>query len=100
MPRKEDRYTYLKEVELEFSSGKRSARITDISAGGCYIDTIAQVRVGDMLSLPIFVTSGESVIFRGKVAYVLEGFGFGVEFVELTDDHRDFLARLLTSTSG
>ncbi|MEO6334982.1 MAG: PilZ domain-containing protein [Pyrinomonadaceae bacterium] len=100
MPRKEDRYTYLKEVELEFSSGKRSARITDISAGGCYIDTIAQVRVGDIVSLPIFVASGVSMIFSGKVAYVLEGFGFGVEFLDLTDEQRDFLARLLASTAG
>ncbi|MEP6703692.1 MAG: PilZ domain-containing protein [Acidobacteriota bacterium] len=100
MPRKEDRHTYLKEVELEFSSGKRSARITDISAGGCYIDTIAQVRVGDVVGLPIFVAIGESMIFSGKVAYVLEGFGFGVEFLDLTDDQRDFLTRLLALTDG
>ena len=99
MPRQNERYSYLKEVELEFSSGKRSARISDISAGGCYIDTIAQVPVGDPLTLHIGSTSGSSMPFKGKVAYVLEGFGFGVEFVDLSDEQREFLSGLL-STAG
>jgi|SRR5215204_5774738 len=100
MPRKEERYTYLKEVELEFSSGKRSARISDISPGGCYIDTIAQVPVGEVMTLRISGSDGEWVEFKGKVAYVLDGFGFGVEFVDLTDEHRDFLNHVIDSTTG
>jgi hypothetical protein len=100
MPRKEDRYTYLKEVELEFSSGRRSARISDISAGGCYIDTIAQVPVGENLRMYISAADGNSMEFNGRVAYVLEGFGFGIEFTDLTDAHRAFLAKLLASASG
>src|SRR5687768_5530036 len=100
MPRKEDRFTYLKEVELEFSSGKRAARISDISAGGCYIDTIAQVPVGDVLKLQISATGGETVVFNGRVAYVLDGFGFGVEFTDLTDSQREFLQRILAAASS
>lgn len=99
MPRKDDRVSYLKEVELEFSSGKCSARISDISSGGCYIDTIAQVRVGDPLKLNIASTTGESMQFRGRVAYVLENFGFGVEFTGLTDSQNEFLNRLTASAS-
>ncbi|MEO8041891.1 MAG: PilZ domain-containing protein [Acidobacteriota bacterium] len=100
MPRKEERYTYLKEVELEFASGKRSARISDISAGGCYIDTIAQVPVGESLTLHISASDGHSMQFQARVAYILERFGFGIEFTDLTDEHRAFLANLLTSASG
>ena len=100
MPRKDDRFSYLKEVELEFASGKRSARISDISAGGCYIDTIAQVPVGEPLSLVISSSSGESMQFKGKVAYLLEGFGFGVAFVDLSDEQRDFLNKLISSAAG
>jgi hypothetical protein len=100
MPRKEERHSYLKEVELAFASGVRNARISDISPGGCYIDTIAQVPVGEHLSLHISATNGESREFSGKVAYLLEGFGFGVEFTDLTEDHRKFLAGLLESASG
>lgn len=99
MPRKNERYPYLKEVELEFASGRRTARISDISIGGCYIDTIAQVPVGEATTLHITSASGDSMQFRGKVAYVLEGFGFGVEFVDLTDVQREFLTGLVTSVS-
>ncbi len=100
MPRKEDRYAYLQEVELEFASGERSARISDISAGGCYIDTIAQVPVGEPLNLRISARNGEIMQFTGTVAYIFEANGFGVEFTDLTDDHRKFILRLLSSTSG
>ena len=100
MPRKEERISYLKEVELEFASGKRSARISDISPGGCYIDTIAQVPVGERLSLHIAASDGESEPFSGKVAYVLEGNGFGVEFVDLSEQQREFLTKILSSSGG
>jgi len=100
MPRKEDRHSYLREVELEFSSGKQDARISDISPGGCYIDTIAQVGVGEQIALEISASYGETMKVSGKVAYILEGFGFGVEFTDLTDRQREFLARLVASTSG
>lgn len=100
MPRKEDRFTFLKEIELEFASGKRSARISDISLGGCYVDTIAQIPVGDSLSLQLSASNGESMSIDGKVAYLLTGMGFGVEFVNLTAEQRDFLTRIVNSVTG
>jgi hypothetical protein len=100
MPRKEERYTYLTEVELEFSSGKRTARISDISPGGCYIDTIALVPVGEPLSLVISAASGVAMRFSGKVAYILDGFGFGVEFTDLSEAHREFLTMIVASASS
>jgi len=100
MPRKEDRFSYLQEVELEFASGKRSARISDISIGGCYIDTIAQVPVGETLQLQISSSSGNTMQFAGRVAYVLEGFGFGVEFIDLSDTQREFLSQIVSSAAG
>ena len=95
MPRKEDRYTFLKEVELEFASGKRMARISDISKGGCYVDTIASVPVGEPLTMSIAGPGGIPMRLNGKVAYLLEGFGFGVEFTDLTPEGRDFLLMLI-----
>ena len=100
MPRKDDRFSYLKEVELELASGKRSARISDISAGGCYIDTIAQVPVGEPVTLHIASSAGEGMPFKGRVAYVLENFGFGVEFIDLSEMQRDFLNMLISKASG
>jgi hypothetical protein len=100
MPRKNDRITYLKEIELEFASGRRSARVSDISIGGCYIDTIAQVPVGEEMTLDLAATDGEMMPFRGRIAYVLDGFGFGVEFIDLNDEQRSFLTRVLSSAGA
>ena len=100
MPRQNDRFAYLTEVELEFASGKRSARISDISVGGCYIDSISQVPVGEPLTLVVSSSDGQSMQFNGRVAYILEGFGFGVEFVNLSDAQREFLSKLVTSAAG
>jgi hypothetical protein len=100
MPRKLDRLTYLKEVELEFTSGRRTARISDISAGGCYIDTIVQVIVGDLVTIHITASDGSSLPFKGQVAYLLAGNGFGVEFLDLTDEHSEFLKDLMASAAG
>ncbi|PYT00265.1 MAG: hypothetical protein DMF63_06740 [Acidobacteria bacterium] len=100
MPRKEDRVTYLKEVVLEFSSGRHTARISDISAGGCYIDSIAQVSVGAGITLHIAATDGSDAELNGRVAYVLEGNGFGVEFTSLADKQKQFLQSILTSSTG
>ena len=100
MPRKEERYTFLKEVQLEFASGKRDARISDISPGGCYVDTIAQIPVGEPLSLTLTGLNGEILNFNGRVAYVLDGMGFGVEFTDLTDAHREFLGQVIRSAGG
>ena len=100
MPRKEDRFSYLKEVELEFASGKRSARISDISAGGCYIDTIAQIPVGERVTLHIASSGGQAMRFDGRVAYVLENFGFGVEFVDVTDQQSEFLKKIVESVAS
>ena len=100
MPRKQDRVTYLKEVVLEFTSGRRTARISDISAGGCYIDTIVSVTVGDEVTIHISASDGSSMPFDGQVAYILAGNGFGVEFLNLTDEHKEFLKDLMASAAN
>jgi hypothetical protein len=100
MPRKQDRFTYLKEVILEFTSGRRTARISDISAGGCYIDTIVSVIVGDAVTIHISATDGSSMPFNGQVAYILAGNGFGVEFLDLTSEHEEFLKSLMASVAS
>lgn len=100
MPRQNERLQYLEEVELSFSSGKRLARVSDISMGGCYVDSIAAVPVGEPVSIEIARPAGGKLQFSGKVAYVLDGFGFGVQFLDLTADHTEFLERIVNSNGS
>src|SRR6476620_1360387 len=95
MPRKHERTSYLNEVMLEWSSGKREARISDLSLGGCFVDTIVTIRPGDDVVVRVSSKDGESLVLNGKVAYVMDGFGFGMSFIDLTDDAKNSLKQIL-----
>ena len=91
MPRQQERHDYLTEIVLESASGRRVARISDISSGGCFIDSITPVSQGEPVTFEVQNGAGP-LRFNARVAYVLTGCGFGAEFTDLTDQHRDFLA--------
>ena len=95
MARKHERSTFLTEVLLESSSGRREARISDVSEGGCFVDTIVTMGPGEEVSLSGTLEGGEKFAVTGKVAYVMEGFGFGVEFTDISDTVRQAINEIL-----
>jgi hypothetical protein len=95
MPRKTKRISYLNEVVVDGLCGRRSVRISDISYGGCYIDTISTFIAGEPVTVTVKGPEGQSETFEGEVAYVLEGDGFGVRFNELCSPKREFLRTLI-----
>lgn len=99
MPRKDERVSFLTEVNLEFASGKREGRISDISRGGCYVETMVPVQSGERFNLEIRASDGQSANFDGEVAYVFEGMGFGVKFLNVDDDKQRFLDRIIEQKS-
>ena len=84
MNREQKRAPYLIEAILEFSSGRREARISDLSLGGCYVDSIAPVAQGETIAFDIPVAEGKLLHLVGTVAHVFESNGFGVKFAELS----------------
>lgn len=92
--RENPRQPFLDEIMLEFSSGQREARISDISMGGCYVDSIAAVSEGEPVSFELSTGDGSSLSFTGEVAYVLQSMGFGIKFTSLTEDQKAFLAKV------
>ena len=91
MPRQHERSGYLAETVLESSSGRHPARISDISAGGCYIDSIVEVNVGEEIAFDILGFENQGVRFTGTVAYHFAGMGFGVQYSNLTQEQLQFL---------
>lgn len=100
LPRTHERKYIFTEIELQSASGKRGARITDVSFGGCFVDTIVTARVGEKLVLKLDPDSERPVRLSGRVAYVLDGFGFGIEFDELMEESRSDLAKFLEDVSA
>lgn len=82
-------------IELESASGNSEARITDLSLGGCYVDSIFGVQAGRKLNFNLALPSGRSGTMSGTIVYVHEGIGFGVQFNDLNSEQRTMLEQLI-----
>lgn len=78
-------------------SPRRPGITTDISSGGCYIESIVQMAVGDVLPFEFQLAPGLSVELEGEVRYVHATIGFGVRFGRLTHVQRQTLLQLIGS---
>jgi hypothetical protein len=72
------------------SGTKLTARTSELSMGGCYIDTLNPFPEGTLIQLRILRDNG---VFetKGKVAYSHERLGMGVAFTELALNQRSIL---------
>lgn len=95
--REEPRVPVSLEVSWEGTSGSHTARISDISLGGCYLDTLGSATPGEIIGLTIKLPDGELLNLRGEVAYHLQHQGFSVCFTFLTDEEQYSLSQLITS---
>jgi PilZ domain len=76
-------------------SGSRSARIADLSEGGCFVDTIGEAYTGELLTFHIQLPDGNWLDLKGEVAHQMRPVGFGLRFVELSDEQREQLRQFL-----
>ena len=97
--RQHGRRTFVCTAALEVSSGNREARISDLSQGGCYVDSIVPVTEGEGIALVITKPTGDWMRFTGTVAYTLPGLGFGLSFAKLTHGQSAFIEHLIQQKS-
>jgi len=86
------------EVSLEAvwdGSGNRSARITDLSEGGCFVDTIGEAYTGELLTFRFQLPDGNWLELAGEVAHQMRPVGFGLRFVDLSDEQLEQLRQFL-----
>ncbi|MEP6706071.1 MAG: PilZ domain-containing protein [Pyrinomonadaceae bacterium] len=93
--RRNERVPLPMEVDWEGDSGKHRSRISDISISGCYVESLAQVTVGERVRFQIQLPNGEWLPLIGAVVYVHPQVGFGVNFSTLTERVKDLLAELM-----
>jgi len=93
--REEDRKNVNLEVRWQGGSGRHLARVTDLGLGGCYLDTLGGVTVGEVIELEIKLPSGEWLPLRGTIAFHHPGLGFSVCFSFLTDEEQYNLTQLI-----
>lgn len=93
--RSERRWEVCLDAVWEGKSGNQNARITDLSEGGCYIDTLGEASEGEILTFKVLLPGGDWLFLSGEVAHKNAPLGFGVRFADLTEDQLEKLRLLI-----
>jgi len=78
------------------NSGQQEARMGDISMGGCFVDSMSRVEIGELMELEVELPSGEWLPLRGHVTSCQEAVGFGMEFTDLTEHEMTALKEVVS----
>lgn len=81
-------------------SGNRLARITDLSEGGCFVDAICEAYIGERLTFRVQLPEGMWLELSGEVAHLHQTVGFGLRFVDLSDEQREQLLSFIAYLKG
>jgi len=96
--RQHPRVTHLFVGQWHASSGAASVRIGDLSAGGCFVQSLAMPKIGETTT--VSVTVGERTFrFSGLVIY-LDRIGFSMKFDHISEEDANELTRLLAELKG
>ena len=93
--RRDERVSLPLEARCEGLSGKYTARLSDLSFGGCYVETLALVAVGERIRFEIQLPTGRWLPLNGEVVYHQQNLGFGVRFTELSELDHEMLAHII-----
>ncbi|PYS50974.1 MAG: hypothetical protein DMF68_05685 [Acidobacteria bacterium] len=93
--RRHERILLPLEVRWEGLSGKYNARLNDLSLGGCYVESLAQVSIGERIRFEIQLPTGRWMELHGEVIYHQPTLGFGVYFTKLSELEREMLTSVI-----
>ena len=85
--RRMPRYSFIIAVEVvePVSDLRLSGRVSEISSGGCYVDILNTLPMGTVIRLRMSRDQGDFSAV-GKIIYVQEGVGMGIEFQNMPPD--------------
>ena len=78
--------------------GPLNPRISDLSATGAFIDSMNAVPAGSCLSLKFALPTG-TITVNAEVVHAMPHFGMGVRFLDLTDEQRRAIERVVAEAS-
>lgn len=92
--RTKQRLTISLNAMWDSSTEAHSARITNLSEGGCYLDSVGEVRRGQIVGFRVLLPDGDWLYLEGEVRHH-SAEGFGVQFTELNEEQTEKLHWLL-----
>ena len=83
------------EVEWESFIGTQKGTISDISALGCFVLCSGEVEDNEEIKIHVALLGGKLITLAGIIVNHVYEIGFGVRFVELGENEKLFLEKLL-----
>jgi PilZ domain len=99
--RRDTRYSFSAAAEAVHlqADTRLSGRISDLSRGGCYVDTLNPFPVGADIKIRI-VKDNTSFVARATVLYSTSGNGMGLHFTQVEPDRLRVLEQWLAELRG
>lgn len=90
--RRTPRYQFIADAELvEIESGAKShVKTGDLSAGGCFLDTLNPLPEGSEIQVTI-TQANQRFLARGRVVFAFPSLGVGVVFTQVRSDQQIIL---------
>jgi len=83
------------EAVWEGMSGRREARVTDISPHGCFLESCAQTSVGEKIKFLLRTPTERWLVLNGEVAFYQPMVGFGLRFTDISEQDKAMLGQLI-----
>ncbi len=83
------------EAVWDGSTGNHPAVITNLSAGGCFLDTVGETMRGEIVCFRVLLPDGDWLYLEGEVRHYVPASGFGVQFVDLEEEQEKKIEWLL-----
>lgn len=95
--RRHDRSRLIVDVFYDGNDATGVAATTDISVGGLYMNTKANIPEGSVLLVRIPFGNGKQVVANAEVVYTNPERGVGLRFQSLSEENRELIERELGS---
>ena len=79
------------------ASGASRCRLSDVSAKGCFVNSLAEPSVGERTTITIEFDATNAMSFDAEVIYLERTMGFGVKFQDVSAERAAELQRRLDS---
>jgi hypothetical protein len=94
--RQAERVPYPCEVKCTLDDGLEiaSARLSDVSTSGAFVESVNELPIGSVVHL-LFQVGDRTLKVRGRIVQSMAQFGFGVKFEQVPSDEGAALAQLV-----
>jgi PilZ domain-containing protein len=88
------------EIVEQRSRVRISGRASDLSGGGCYVDSVSCLPVGAAVYLRLSRSGAATFQCKAMITYSLPSMGMGIKFTDVAEDQATILSKWIAELSG